>query len=89
MIVLNVVLIYIINPFKETTPTNHKMSETESHSHSQSILEQYIQEYIESLDETEKLVLEIAKEHLESSFCIERSVGFVKWLKDNSKTLEE
>lgn len=54
----------------------------------QSTLEQYIQEYIESLDETEKLVLEIAKDHLESSFCIERSVGFVKWLKDNSKTLE-
>lgn len=65
------------------------MSETECHSHSLSILDQYIQEYIESLDETEKLVLEIAKDHLESSFCIERSVGFIKWLKDNSKTLEE
>lgn len=63
------------------------MSTPQSNSHS--ILEQYIQEYIESLDETEKLVLEIAKDHLESSFCIERSVGFVKWLKDNSKTLEE
>lgn len=45
-------------------------------------INQYISEYIETLDETEKLVLEIAKEHLESSFCIERSVGFVKWLKD-------
>lgn len=89
MIVLNAQIIYLLNPFKETSPTNHKMSETERHSHSQSILEQYIQEYIESLDETEKLVLEIAKDHLESSFCIERSVGFVKWLKDNSKTMDE
>jgi hypothetical protein len=62
---------------------------SESESNYQSTLEEYIQEYIESLDETEKLVLEIAKDHLESSFCIERSVGFVKWLKDNSKTLEE
>lgn len=57
-------------------------------SHYQYVLEQYINEYIESLDETEKLVLEIAKDHLESSFCIERSVGFVKWLKDNSKTVD-
>lgn len=56
---------------------------------SPSILDQYIQEYIDSLDETEKIVMKIAQDHLESSFCIERSVGFVKWLKDNSKTLEE
>ena len=60
-----------------------------SHSPSPSILDQYIQEYIDSLDETEKIVMKIAQDHLESSFCIERSVGFVKWLKDNSKTLEE
>jgi len=60
-----------------------------SPSPSPSILDQYIQEYIDSLDETEKIVMKIAQDHLESSFCIERSVGFVKWLKDNSKTLEE
>ena len=69
--------------------SNNENNETKSLSHSQSILEQYIQEYIESLDDTEKLVLEIAKDHLESSFCIERSVGFIKWLKDNSKTVKE
>jgi hypothetical protein len=63
--------------------------QSQSQLESKSTLEQYIQEYIESLDETEKLVLEIAKDHLESSFCIERSVGFVKWLKDNSKTLND
>ena len=69
--------------------SNIENNEYKSLSHSQSILEQYIQEYIESLDDTEKLVLEIAKDHLESSFCIERSVGFIKWLKDNSKTVKE
>lgn len=51
-------------------------------------MNQYISEYIESLDETEKLILEIAREHLESSFCIERSVGFVKWLKEREKEME-
>jgi hypothetical protein len=52
-------------------------------------MNEYILEYIKSLDETETLVLEIAKEHLESSFCIERSVGFVKWLKDKEKEKEK
>lgn len=47
------------------------------------ILEKQIEQYISTLNEREKLVLEIAKEHLQSSFCIERSVGFVKW--KNSK----
>lgn len=45
------------------------------------ILQEQIQEYILTLNEREKLVLEIAHEHLQSSFCIERSVGFVKWKK--------
>lgn len=46
-------------------------------------LEQQIQDYISTLTEREKLVMEIAREHLQSSFCIERSVGFVKWLNVN------
>lgn len=47
------------------------------------ILEQQIQDYILTLTDREKLVMEIAREHLQSSFCIERSVGFVKWLNAN------
>jgi DNA-directed RNA polymerase specialized sigma subunit len=43
------------------------------------ILEEQIQEYILTLNDREKRVMEIAREHLESSFCIERSVGFIKW----------
>jgi DNA-directed RNA polymerase specialized sigma subunit len=55
-------------------------SEQTSHKTSEQILEEQIQEYISTLSEREKIVLEIAKEHLQSSFCIERSVGFIKWL---------
>lgn len=47
------------------------------------LLEKQICDYLSTLNEREKIVLEIAKEHLQSSFCIERSVGFVKWLNVN------
>lgn len=47
------------------------------------LLEEHIDEYLSTLNEREKIVLQIAKEHLQSSFCIERSVGFVKWLNAN------
>ena len=40
-----------------------------------------IDEYIKQLDEKEKLVLKIAKENLESSFDIKKSIGFLKWNK--------
>lgn len=56
---------------------------TQSVKTEEEILQEQIQEYISTLNEREKLVLEIAREHLQSSFCIERSVGFVKW--KNSK----
>tara|TARA_B110000858_G_C17492238_1_gene332129 strand:- start:146 stop:307 length:162 start_codon:yes stop_codon:yes gene_type:complete len=42
-----------------------------------------IQAYIDSFDEFEKIAYEIAKEHLESSFDIIKSVGFLKWIKKN------
>ena len=29
----------------------------------------------------EKIVLKIATEHLETSFCIEKSLGFLEWHK--------
>lgn len=47
------------------------------------ILQEQIDKYISTLTEREKLVLEIAREHLQSSFCIERSVGFIKWKNSN------
>lgn len=47
-------------------------------------LEKLISEYINQLDELEKIALEVAKEQLESSFSIEKSIGFLKW-KENKK----
>jgi hypothetical protein len=42
-----------------------------------------IDNYISQLNDIEKKVLTIAKEHLETSFSIEKSIGFKQWLKTN------
>jgi len=47
-------------------------------------MDKQIESYIAQLNEQEKLVLEIAKDHLGSSFDIERSIGFTSWLKTQS-----
>lgn len=39
--------------------------------------------YISQLNDIEKKVFTIAKEHLETSFSIEKSIGFKQWLKSN------
>ena len=46
-------------------------------------IESLITNYIDSLTTIERLVLEMAKRHLESSFCIEKSIGFIEWMKLN------
>ena len=35
--------------------------------------------YLQQLDGSEKIIYRIAHEHLESSFNIVKSVGFIKW----------
>ena len=42
---------------------------------------QVTQSYIDQLSSTEKKALEIAKRDLETSFDIEKSIGFKDWLK--------
>lgn len=39
------------------------------------------QQYIESLSKKEKKAYDIAFQHLGSSFTLEKSVGFLEWLK--------
>ena len=39
-------------------------------------------DYIQQLSEKEKIVYEIAKEHLGTSFNIEKSIGYKKWIKN-------
>lgn len=41
-------------------------------------IEELINEYIAQLSQQEQIVLEIAKEHLESSFDIKKSIGFME-----------
>ena len=41
-----------------------------------------INKYIESLSKKEKEALEIAKMQLESSFNIEKSIGYLNWIKE-------
>jgi len=40
--------------------------------------------YMAQLSPMEKKVLEIAKSHLESSFSLEKSIGFQNWKKDKN-----
>jgi hypothetical protein len=46
-----------------------------------------IEEYIESMTDMEKMVMEIARDHLESSFCLEKSVGFINWYREKLKNM--
>ena len=42
-----------------------------------------IDKYLQSLNDIEKIAIEIAKEDLGSSFNIEKSIGFLNWIKKN------
>ena len=43
--------------------------------------EKIIEEYIKSMDDKERMAYEIAKEHLESSFDLVKSLGYIKFAK--------
>ena len=42
-----------------------------------------VKQYIKQLSEKDKIIYKIAKEHLKSSFNIEKSNGYLEWLKTN------
>uniref|UniRef100_A0A6C0IJV6 Uncharacterized protein n=1 Tax=viral metagenome TaxID=1070528 RepID=A0A6C0IJV6_9ZZZZ len=42
-------------------------------------------EYINQLSAMEKTVLKIAQEHLETSFSLEKSIGFKSWVQGQAK----
>ena len=48
-------------------------------------LENLLQEYLKSLNEKEMQSYLIAKSHLVSSFCLEKSNGFIEWKKEKEK----
>ena len=43
-----------------------------------------ITKYILHLTEKEKIALKIAEEYLGTSFNIQKSIGFIKWINDNN-----
>ncbi len=43
-----------------------------------------ITKYLNSLSKIEYKALEIAKKQLESSFCLEKSIGFLEFLKKHN-----
>jgi hypothetical protein len=48
-------------------------------------MEDYQKQYIESLSEKELQAFCIAKSHLGTSFSLEKSLGFIKWLENLKK----
>jgi hypothetical protein len=48
-------------------------------------MDQYLKEYVAQLSDMEKTVLKIAQEHLETSFSLEKSIGFKEWYIKNKK----
>lgn len=43
-----------------------------------------VEKYLKTLNEQEILILNLAKEHLKTSFNIEKSIGFIEWKKNNN-----
>jgi len=64
---------------------NYKMTDPSIMGESSNIDEQsdIISQYINQLTEQEQIVLKIAIDHLESSFDILKSIGFIEWKKTN------
>ena len=60
---------------------NKKMSQTE--------IDIYIEAYIAQLTAIELRVLNIAKTHLESSFNLAKSVGFIQWRKEQPDLMKQ
>ena len=50
-----------------------------------SSIETLIEEYISQLNDKEKVAYQIAIEYLGSSFNLEKSIGFQKWIKKKAK----
>jgi hypothetical protein len=53
------------------------------------IEEESIQQYFKSLNNLERKTLEIAKEHLGSSFNIKRSIGYITWKNKQENNLKK
>ena len=46
-----------------------------------------IEDYLATLNSKERIALSIAKEQLGSSFCLEKSLGYLAWLEKNQTSI--
>ena len=67
-------------PEKTTTPASGPASAS-----TVDVTVEPIQRFLDSLTDKQRKVFEIAKEHMESSYDIKRSNGYLTWLKDNKE----
>ena len=51
--------------------------------------QELLQKYLETLSPIELVAMEIAKQHLGSSFNIFKSNGYVKWIKTYMETIDK
>jgi hypothetical protein len=61
------------------------MENSDSESVSNIKLKDIIQEYTDNLSIDEKIVMKIAEKQLQSSFSIEKSIGFLEWKNNKFK----
>ena len=67
---------------QQTQNTKQEQEQKEQDTKEKNTIESYIESYIAQLSAQEKIVLNIAKEHLETSFDMEKSIGYMQWLKN-------
>tara|TARA_B110000259_G_scaffold173176_1_gene206228 strand:- start:786 stop:986 length:201 start_codon:yes stop_codon:yes gene_type:complete len=63
--------------------TQHTKSQAKTQAKTQSEIE--IDDYLSGFTEQERIVKEIAEQHLETSFDITKSIGFIEWKQSKSK----
>jgi len=52
-------------------------------------IDELVQLYLENMNAFERVAYEIAKENLESSYDIEKSIGFLEFVKNNNYLVSE
>jgi hypothetical protein len=74
-------ILYDIIQYNMSSNIILNISEKEQHVVDEKEQSEKVSLYIQQLTEQQKIVLNIAKEHLATSFCIEKSLGYLNWLK--------
>tara|TARA_B110001450_G_scaffold212172_1_gene204065 strand:- start:341 stop:550 length:210 start_codon:yes stop_codon:yes gene_type:complete len=52
-------------------------------------MDELVKLYLENMDKFERVAYEIAKENLESSYDIEKSIGFLEFVKNSNFSVSE